>query len=370
MGEFEIKSLNYYFSKKHELSGLKSNNNLIEKFFDIEIFSNILGNYPDISNSDLQILKNVSEKPIQEEIKQFKEKLQQQPRLESFLMDVVKNSCENIDIMWKNFFFYDEFLFKNFSEMMESVKNIKDYKPSLMEIISNFQEKRQNGLSLMQKIKSPLDIYEVITESRLKIEEGTFNHRDFYFPKWDIIQRLKQKSRDDQEINVINWCKETAGLIEPYFKRSLYFISLINLFIVKEKVYIPNKKLENFSVNEVFLKFSKKYNDYENVNDLRHIRNSVNHGDFKWESSQPIEASLIRFKDKNWTKTISFEGVLTIYYKLITFLSTFELVVMNTHLSLLDDSRSLDLIYKDIGNQLFQQFKVPLRDWLEEKEDE
>ena len=367
MGVFEINLLDYYFSEQHKLSSSNLGHNLIEQFLNMKIFKDIQENYSDIIKPSLQNLKNLGDRPLQEELIQFKKAIQQQPRLKSFLMDVLKCSHENIDAMWKSFYYYDVFLFKHFSMLMYSVK--KEDRPSLLGIIEDFQKKRKEDLSLLQQIQSPLDIFEVKTESRLKIKGRSFTFKDLYSPQWYVIQRLNQKSLYDQKINVHSWCKQLGELIEIHFKRTIYFIFLINYLIRTKKSYISTVKLKSLSINDVFSKFSKHHNRYENVSNLRHIRNSIHHGDFTWESYQPIENSLIRFVDRNWAKTISFEQLLVIYFKLVILLSTFELVVMNTHLSLLDDSRPIDQILKDVGNQIFQQFLNPLREWLEESED-
>jgi hypothetical protein len=114
----------------------------------------------------------------------------------------------------------------------------------------------------------------------------------------------------------------------------------------------------------LYSKYDKEY-----LNKLTHIRNSANHSDFTWENSQQIETSLIHLRDRNWKKTITFEQLLMLYSKLISFVSTFELVITETHLSLLDKTISVDLIWKDFGNQLFEQGKEVLKKWLEESGD-
>ena len=58
-----------------------------------------------------------------------------------------------------------------------------------------------------------------------------------------------------------------------------------------------------------------------------------------------------------------------VFSKLIYFVSTFELVIAETHLSLLDKTRPINLIWKDVGNQLFEQRKKVIKKWLEESGD-
>lgn len=363
MGLFEVELLDSYFSEQYILHSPRPGLDLFENLFNIEIFKEIRERYSDILEISLQNLEHPGDRPLQEDLIDFKTVLQQQPRLLSFVMDVLKCSLENIIPMWKSFYYYDEFLFENFSNLMESTKEVDQ--SALLEIIVQFQKERKEGLSLLQKIQSTIDISEIKTEMILKIKEKSFTFRDLASERWDIIQRLNQKSSEEQRINVHNWCQELGNIIEDQFKRTIYFISLINNLIRTKKVYATTTNLKSLSIHDVFSLFSKHHNKYENISKLRHFRNSASHVHFKWKYSQLIEDSSISFIDKSWAKTISFEQLLLIYYKLVTFVATFELVVMITHLSLLDDSKPIDQIMKDVGDQLFQASLKPLREWLE-----
>jgi len=368
MGMFEIKLLDYYFNEHYELSISNHNQNLIEKFFNMEVFGTIREKYPEIFNPFLKNLSVLGERPLQEDLIAFKKEIQKQPRLKSFLIDVIRISHENINDMWKTFYFNDEFLFKNLSSMMVSAK--KESPRLLLKIIKKFQKYRRKGLSLLQQIQSPLALAEVKVEARIKLKYNLFTLRDLIIEQWNIIEGLNQKSKQDQEISIHDWCMKIGDLLEVNFKKYMYFIFLINELINTGNLYISRKKLESMSVNDVFSKFSSSYNSFENISKLRHVRNSIHHGDFTWQISQPIEDTNIRFVDGSWTDTLSFEQVLIIYFKVVTLLATFELVVMNTHFSLLD-SRPIGHILKDIGNQLFQQYYLKsLRKWLEEIENE
>ncbi len=64
---------------------------------------------------------------------------------------------------------------------------------------------------------------------------------------------------------------------------------------------------------------------------------------------QSIENSSIRFGNKNWAESISIKQLLLIYSKLVTLVATFELVVMITNLSLLDDSKPINQIMSVIN---------------------
>ena len=367
MGVFEIDLLDYYFSKQHELLISNPDQNLIEKFFNMEIFAGIQEKYPEIFDPFLKNLSILGERPLQEDLIEYKKEIQKQPRLKSFLIDVVRNSHENVNEMWKTFYFNDEFLFKNLSSMMDCAK--KESPRLLLKIIKKFQKNRRKGLSLLQQIQSPLDFAEVKAEARIKLKNNLFTLRDLIIEQWNIIQGLNQKSKQDQEISIHDWCMKLGDLLEVNFKKYMYFIFLTNELISTGILYISRKKLESMSINDVFSTFSSSHNSFENISKLRHIRNSIHHGDFTWQISQPIEDTNIRFVDRSWTDTLSFEQVLIIYFKVVTLIATFELVVMNIHFSLLD-SRPIGHILKDVGNQLFQQFLISIRKWLEEIETE
>ena len=365
MGVFKIRLLNVYFSDQYKLASSNSNQSLFEKYFNMDFLKEVREEYSDIIDPGFKNLEDVSDSPLQEKIPQIKEIIRQDTRLESFLMDTIRASYENIPAMWKSFFLNDEFLHEHFSKMMESAKKVN--KTLLLGIINDFQELRKSDLSLFQQIQSPLDINEVKTEARLKIQQGKFTFRDLDAEQWEIIQRLNLKEKNEQETNVHNWCHLAGELIESQLKRTIYFIFLINHLITTQEKYLSEKRLKSLSVSDVFKLYSKDYNEY--LNNLRHIRNSANHSDFIWESSQQIETSLIHLIDQNWKKTITFEQLLMLYSKLIYFVSTFELVIAETHLSLLDKTRPIDLIWKDVGNQLFEQRKNVIKKWLEESGD-
>lgn len=365
MGVFENRLLNVYFNDQYKLPPSNSNQNLFEKFFDLDFLKDIREDYSDIFELGLENLENLNDIKLQENLPQLKEALRQKPRLKTLVMDLIRASHENIPTMWKSFYFNDEFLHEHFSKMMESAKKVN--RTQLMEIINDFQELRKSDLSLFQQIQSPLDINEVKTEARLKFKQGNFTIRDLDAEQWEIIQRLNQKEKNEQETNVHNWCHLVGELIESQLKRTIYFIYLINYLILTQEKYLSEKRLKSLSVSDVFKLYSNDYNKY--LNNLRHIRNSANHSDFKWESSQQIETSLIHLIDQKWKKTITFEQLLMLYYKLVYFISTFELVVAETHLSILDNTRPLDLVWKDVGNQLFEQRKKVIKKWLEENGD-
>lgn len=363
MGLFEVDLLDFYFSEQHKLHSPNTGLNFIEKFFDNEIFKDIREKYLDIIEPSLHNLEHPGDKPFQEDLTEVKTAIQQQPRLLSFVLEVLKRSSENIVSMWKSFYYYDEILFENFSKLMDSAKKVD--KTALLKIIYHFQKKRKDGLSLLQKIQSTIDISEVKAEASLKIKDGSFTFRDLDSKRWDIIQRLNQKSSDDQQINMHNWCKELGDLIEDQFKRTIYFIFLINNLIKTEKMYKATTNFKFISIHYVLSLFSKHFKKYQNINKLPHYRNSIHHASFTWKSSQPIENSIFRFVDKSWADTISFEQLLLIYFKLVTLVATFEIVVMTTHLSLLDDSKPINQIMKDVGDQLFQASLKPLKEWLD-----
>ena len=365
MGVFEIRLLNEYFNDKYKLASSNSNQSLFEKFFNMDFLKEIREEYSDIIDPGFQNLEDISDTPLQEKLPQIKEIIRQNSRLESFLMDTIRASHENIPAMWKSFYINDKFLHVHFSKMMESAKNVN--KTLLLEIINDFQELRKSDLSLFQQIRSPLDINEVKTEARLKIQQGKFTFRDLDAEQWEIIQRLNLKEKNEQETNVHNWCHLVGELIESQLKRTIYFIFLINHLKITQEKYLSKKRLKSLSVYDVFKLYSKDNNEY--LNNLRHIRNSANHSDFTWESSQQIETSLIHFIDRNWKKTITFEQLLMLYSKIICFVATFELVIADTHLSLLDKTRPIDIIWKDVGNQLFEQGKNAIKKWLEESGD-
>ncbi|MHA1375693.1 MAG: hypothetical protein ACTSR7_15530 [Promethearchaeota archaeon] len=362
MGIFKIDLLDFYFSEKHELKSPKMVLGSGEKVYDIGIFKNTLQKYLDLFDfSKIQNPDYLGERPIQDDFNEFKTSCQENPRLLSFTMDLIKFSHENFHKMWETFYFYDEFLHENFSKMMDSAKKEES---SLLRIIEHFQKERINGLSLWLKTQSTLFISEIKAEARLKIEEKTLSFIDLDPKQWDIFQRLNQRSTEEQQMHVYQWCREFGSLIEDQFKRTIFFISLINNLINTKKMDSTiNHKF--MSVHQVLSLFSKKFTQFDNIKNLPHFRNSASHETFSWNSSHSIENSTIRFADKTWAGSISFETLILIYYKLVILVATFELVVMNTQLSLLDNTKSIDLIIKEIGKQLFQQMEKPLREWLE-----
>lgn len=364
---FKAKILDYYLSEQYELSTSDADLNFIEKFVNIESFKDIRDKYSDIIEPSLQNIRSLDEIPFQENLNEIKRLINQHPRFESFLIDVLRSSHENLVSMWKSFYYYDEYLFKIFSELMDSVN--KEERVTLQGIIVDFQKERINGLSLLQKIQSTLDISEVKAEVHFKIKDGSFALKHLDSKRWDIIQRLNKKSMDEQQINVHNWCKELGDLIEDQFKRTIYFISSINYLVKTGKKYSANKPLKSLSIRDVLLAFSKDFNTYENISLIHHLRNSVAHANFKWESSQPIEDSNIRFDDKRWENTLSFNQLLLIYFKLVTLVATFELVVMITHLNLLDDSKPIGQVMKEVCDQLFQTSLKSIKDWFKMSKD-
>ena len=363
MGVFEIRLVDVYFSDQHKLSSSNSNQNLFEKFVSMDFFKEIREKYSEIIEPGIGNLENISNIPVQENLPKFRKLMKQEPRFESLLMDTLKVSSENIPSMLKSFYLYDDFLYKHFSKMMESAKEVD--KSLLLEIIKVFQELRKSDFSLFQQIQSPLDINEFKTEARLKIQLGNFKFKDLMADQWEIFQNLNQKEKNEQETNVHSWCRVVGELIESQLKRTIYFIFLINKLIIYQKKYVSEYRLKSMSVSKVFKLYYKHYNRYEFLKDIPHIRNSINHSDFTWESSEQIEQSLIHLVDRKWKKTIKFEKLLDFYSKLIHFISTFELVITDTHLSLLDKTRPIDVIWKDVGNQLFQQRKGIIKEWLE-----
>ena len=360
MGMFEIKYLDFYFNEKYELISPKAGHNLLEKFFSLKLFKNVFAKYSDIINPSLQNLDNLGERPIQEDFNKAKKILQEQPRLKSLLIDVLRHSHKNYVKMIKSFYFHDKYLFKKFSKLMHSAKKVDS--ASLLKIILKFQEKRNMGLSLFQQIQSPIDISEAKTEASIKIKNQRFTLKDLVSIEWDLFQKLNEKSKNEQQISIHNWCKQLGDLLEDQFKRAVYFIFLINHLVKRQKMYLANTDLKFLSIHNVLLLFSKDFKRYSSINKLYHLRNSIHHTNFTWENSVPIENSNIRFGDITWGTTISFEQLLVIYFKCVIFVATFELIITITHLSLSSNSKPIDQIMEELGDQLFQHSKKPIRE--------
>lgn len=359
---FKVDLLDSYFSDQHELKLPKTVLDPIETFSDSEVFKNVIEKYSDLFDFSSPNPEFLGDRPIQDVLTKIKAIGQQDPRFSSLVMDLLKNAHENIPKMWKSFYFFDEFLFINFSKLMDSIK--KEDHPALLKIIEDFQKERANTLSLWLKIQSLLGISEVKAEVKLKLDQKSLTLRDLDSKRWDLIQRLNQESIEAQEAHVHQWCREFGSLIEGQLKRIIFFISLINkLITTKKRGSIGNYK--SMSVHDVLSLFSKDFTKFKNIENLLHFRNSSNHETYSWKSSQVIENSTIQFVDRTWKETISFEKLILIYYKIVFLVSTFELVVMNKQLSLLDESRTIDEIYKDIGSQLFQQREKIFREWFE-----
>jgi hypothetical protein len=70
-------------------------------------------------------------------------------------------------------------------------------------------------------MQSILDISELKTEIYFKIRNNGLKFKDLELTRWDIIQRLNDKSMEEQQINIHNWCKELGNLIEDQFKRTM-----------------------------------------------------------------------------------------------------------------------------------------------------
>jgi len=365
LGKIGLNLLNAYFDEQYKLNIPDNDLNLIERLINMDIFKGIREKYSDIIEPPLKNLDSIADMPLQENLPKVKKLINQNSRFKSFILDVVKICHENIVSMWKTFYYYDEILFNCFTNLMNLAKKVE--KEALLAIIIDFQKRRHKGFSLYQKIQSLLDVSEVKTEARIKIKTDAFTLKDLDSKNWDVIERLNQKSMDEQQINLQNWCKELSNLIEDQFKRILYFIFLINHLIIEKESYNVNKSLKNLSIHNILKLFSERYDIYKNVDKLHHIRNSVSHANFKWDKTQPIARSNIIFKDREWIELISFEQIIHMYFKIITFISTFELVVMITQLCLSDDSKPFDKIMKELGNQIFKISLKQIRSWLEKQ---